>query len=200
MAISIATGLAHLHMEIVGTQGKPAIAHRDLKSKNILVKSNGVCAIGDLGMAVRYNHKTDILDATETGKVGTKRYLAPEVLSDTMDSKSFESFKHADVYALSLVFWEICQRNEKLGDRGEFQLPYNDFVGPDPSLDEMRKVVCIEKYRPEIPASWADDNLLSSMSKIMQECWFDNAKSRPTALRVKKTLASIKGSSIHTNV
>ena len=28
MATSIATGLAHLHMEIVGTQGKPAIAHR----------------------------------------------------------------------------------------------------------------------------------------------------------------------------
>jgi serine/threonine protein kinase len=37
MALSIATGLAHLHEEIVGTQGKPAIAHRDLKSKNILV-------------------------------------------------------------------------------------------------------------------------------------------------------------------
>ncbi len=40
MAFSIATGLAHLHMEIVGTQGKPAISHRDLKSKNILVKMN----------------------------------------------------------------------------------------------------------------------------------------------------------------
>ena len=31
MTYSIANGLAHLHMEIVGTQGKPAIAHRDLK-------------------------------------------------------------------------------------------------------------------------------------------------------------------------
>ncbi len=38
MALSIATGLNHLHMPIVGTQGKPAIAHRDLKTKNILVK------------------------------------------------------------------------------------------------------------------------------------------------------------------
>ncbi|KAG1714878.1 TGF-beta receptor type-1 [Nymphon striatum] len=53
MALSIATGLAHLHMEIVGTQGKPAIAHRDLKSKNILVKNNLSCAIADLGLAVR---------------------------------------------------------------------------------------------------------------------------------------------------
>ena len=29
--------------------GKPAIAHRDLKSKNILVKNNGQCCIADLG-------------------------------------------------------------------------------------------------------------------------------------------------------
>jgi serine/threonine protein kinase len=28
MCKSVATGLAHLHMEILGTHGKPAIAHR----------------------------------------------------------------------------------------------------------------------------------------------------------------------------
>jgi serine/threonine protein kinase len=38
MCIGVTTGLAHLHMEIVGTHGKPAISHRDLKSKNILVR------------------------------------------------------------------------------------------------------------------------------------------------------------------
>ena len=41
LALSIASGLTHLHIEIVGTRGKPAIAHRDLKSKNILVKRDG---------------------------------------------------------------------------------------------------------------------------------------------------------------
>jgi bone morphogenetic protein receptor type-1B len=41
MGHSIAAGLTHLHTEIVGTRGKPAIAHRDLKSRNILVKKNG---------------------------------------------------------------------------------------------------------------------------------------------------------------
>lgn len=49
MALSIASGLSHLHVEIFGTQGKPAIAHRDLKSKNVLVKKNGQCCIADLG-------------------------------------------------------------------------------------------------------------------------------------------------------
>ncbi len=198
MAISIATGLAHLHMEIVGTQGKPAIAHRDLKSKNILVKSNGVCAIGDLGMAVRYEHITDKLDIPETGKVGTKRYLAPEVLDDTIDTRVFESFKQADIYALGLVFWEICQRNAKLGEP-EFRLPYSEFLGPDPSLEEMRKIVCIEKLRPEFPNDWADDNILNNVSKMMQECWYENAASRLTALRVKKTLVSIEQANIFPN-
>jgi serine/threonine protein kinase len=42
--------------------------------------------------------------------VGTKRYLAPEVLDDSINTSDFESFKCADVYALGLVFWEICTR------------------------------------------------------------------------------------------
>lgn len=49
LAVSAACGLAHLHVEIFGTQGKPAIAHRDLKSRNVLVKSNLQCCIADLG-------------------------------------------------------------------------------------------------------------------------------------------------------
>lgn len=54
ICLSIASGIVHLHTEIFGTRGKPAIAHRDIKSKNILVKRNGECAIADFGLAVRY--------------------------------------------------------------------------------------------------------------------------------------------------
>ncbi|XP_045143144.1 serine/threonine-protein kinase receptor R3 isoform X2 [Echinops telfairi] len=54
LAVSAACGLAHLHVEIFGTQGKPAIAHRDLKSRNVLVKSNLQCCIADLGIVEDY--------------------------------------------------------------------------------------------------------------------------------------------------
>lgn len=40
---------------IIGFVGKPAMAHRDIKTKNILVKKNGTCCIADLGLAVKYN-------------------------------------------------------------------------------------------------------------------------------------------------
>ena len=59
--------------------GKPAIAHRDLKSKNVLVKANRTCAIGDLGLAVRYDATVDTVDIALNHRVGTKRYMAPEV-------------------------------------------------------------------------------------------------------------------------
>lgn len=56
------------------TLGKPAIAHRDLKSKNVLVKRNGTAVIADLGLAVKHDSNTSTLDIPSNHRVGTKRY------------------------------------------------------------------------------------------------------------------------------
>ncbi|XP_014203288.1 TGF-beta receptor type-1 isoform X4 [Copidosoma floridanum] len=190
MALSIATGLAHLHMEIVGTQGKPAIAHRDLKSKNILVKTNGTCAIGDLGLAVRHDVINDKVDISINNRVGTKRYMAPEVLEETINQNHFDSFKRADVYALGLIFWEIARRCNVGGIHDDYQLPFYDVVPSDPTIEEMRKVVCTDRQRPSIPNRWMSIDALHVMSKVMKECWYHNAAARLTALRIKKSLAN----------
>lgn len=39
-----------------------------------------------------------------------RRYMAPEVLDETINMKHFDSFKCADIYALGLVYWEIARR------------------------------------------------------------------------------------------
>lgn len=44
----------------LGAQIKPGIAHRDVKSKNILVKNNHSCCISDFGLAVRHVGATGI--------------------------------------------------------------------------------------------------------------------------------------------
>lgn len=121
--------------------GKPGIAHRDLKSKNILVKKNCSCAIADLGLAVRHDSASDTIDIAPNQRVGTKRwvcartlqpwaatsryslccgvgrYMAPEVLDETINTRHFDSFKCADIYALGLVYWEIARRCSSGGQR-----------------------------------------------------------------------------------
>ncbi|XP_008051638.1 anti-Muellerian hormone type-2 receptor isoform X2 [Carlito syrichta] len=53
MALSLAKGLAFLHEERwQDGQYKPGIAHRDLSSQNVLIREDGSCAIGDLGLAL----------------------------------------------------------------------------------------------------------------------------------------------------
>lgn len=194
LAISIICGLVHLHVEIFGTQGKPAIAHRDLKSRNILVKSNKQCCIADLGLAVMHSQNGDYLDIGHNPRVGTKRYMAPEVLDETIRTDSFESYKQTDVWAYGLVVWEICRRTVINGMVEDYKPPFYDVVPHDPSFEDMKKVVCIDQQRPNIPNTWCLDNVLSALTKIMRECWYQSPSARLTALRMKKTLNNLKNS------
>ncbi|XP_014105044.1 PREDICTED: activin receptor type-1C isoform X1 [Pseudopodoces humilis] len=191
LALSVASGLAHLHMEIVGTQGKPAIAHRDLKSKNILVKRNETCAIADLGLAVKHDSVLNTIDIPQNPRVGTRRYMAPEILDDAMNTNIFESFKRADIYSLGLVYWEIARRCSVGGVTEEYQLPYYDLVPSDPSIEDMRRVVCEQKLRPSIPNQWQSCEALRVLGRLMRECWCASGAARLTALRVKKTISQL---------
>lgn len=198
LAYSLASGLAHLHNEIFGTPGKPAIAHRDIKSKNVLVKRNGQCAIADFGLAVKYISEVDEIHIAPNTRVGTRRYMAPEVLNQTLNPQQFESFKMADMYSLGLVFWEMCRKcytpihGTKTTTCEEYALPYFDLVPSDPSFEDMHGIVNVKNLRPAIPQRWYDDDeVLQVLSKIMQECWHTNPTVRLTALRVKKSLGRL---------
>ncbi|XP_071000177.1 activin receptor type-1C-like isoform X3 [Oncorhynchus clarkii lewisi] len=184
------------HESILGfiaadNKGKPAIAHRDIKSKNILVKKNGTAVIADLGLAVKHDSSTNTIDIPSNHRVGTKRYMAPELLDDTINMSSFESFKRADIYSLGLVFWELARRCSVRGLQEDFQLPYYDMVPSDPSVEDMRKIVCDQKLRPNIPNQWQSCEALRVIGKLMRECWYANAAARLTALRVKKTVSQV---------
>ncbi|XP_037540093.1 serine/threonine-protein kinase receptor R3 [Nematolebias whitei] len=191
MCLSVACGLVHLHTEIVSAQEKPAIAHRDLKSRNILVKRNGQCCIADLGLAVIHSQSHDYLDVGNNPRVGTKRYMAPEVLDETIRLDTFESYKQTDIWALGLVFWEIARRTNVNGIVEEYRPPFFDLVPIDPSFEEMKKVVCVDQQRPSLHNRLHSHPILSTLVKLMKECWYQNPTARLTALRVKKTLSKL---------
>lgn len=55
MAESVAMGLSHLHSTFTRNgRYKPAIVHRDFKSKNVLVKEDLSCVISDFGLAFKF--------------------------------------------------------------------------------------------------------------------------------------------------
>ncbi|XP_021163490.2 activin receptor type-1 [Fundulus heteroclitus] len=194
MAVSVANGLVHLHTEFFGTEGKPAIAHRDLKSKNILVTKELRCCIADLGLAVTHTQADNLLDVGNNPKVGTKRYMAPEVLDETIQTDCFDAYKRVDIWAFGLVLWEIARRTYSNGIVEDYKPPFYDQVPNDPSFEDMRKVVCVEQQRPFIPNRWFSDPTLSALVKLMKECWYQNPSARLTALRIKKTLEKIHSS------
>ncbi|KAK7884313.1 hypothetical protein WMY93_027436 [Mugilogobius chulae] len=191
MCLSVACGLVHLHTEIVSSQEKPAIAHRDLKSRNILVKRNGQCCIADLGLAVIHSQSNDYLDVGNNPRVGTKRYMAPEVLDETIRMDVFESYKQTDIWALGLVFWEISRRTIVNGIVEEYRPPFFDLVPSDPSFEEMKKVVCVDQQRPSLHNRLHSHPILVAIVKIMKECWFQSPSARLTALRIRKTLSKL---------
>lgn len=198
LAHSLIAGLAHLHMEIFSKPGKPAIAHRDIKSRNILVKRNGQCAIADFGLAVKYNSELNEIHIAPNTRVGTRRYMAPEVLDETLNPTQFDSFKLADIYSVGLVFWEMARRcvttipGTKSSACEDYALPYHDVVPSDPSFEDMYDVVCVKKIRPSIPERWQDEEILQVLSKLMVECWHPKAVARLTALRIRKTLKKVQ--------
>ncbi|GIX72785.1 hypothetical protein CDAR_72271 [Caerostris darwini] len=192
LAHSASCGLAHLHVEVSGKQGKTAIAHRDIKSRNILVKRDISCVIADFGLAVKYKCDTNELDVAENTRVGTRRYMSPEVLDETIDGSQFEAYRCADMYSFALVLWEIARRCKVDGIVEEYQLPYYDCVPTNPSFEDMKKVVCVDQTRPAIPTHWSSCETMQVMSKVIQESWKQNPGARLTALRVKKTLGKLE--------
>lgn len=64
-----------------------------------------------------HSQSHDYLDVGNNPRVGTKRYMAPEVLDETIRVDVFESYKHTDIWALGLVFWEITRRTNVNGKK-----------------------------------------------------------------------------------
>ncbi|XP_036388534.1 anti-Muellerian hormone type-2 receptor-like [Megalops cyprinoides] len=112
---SLSQGLAFLHSDLHRNgMHKPAVAHGDLSSSNVLVRADGTCALCDFGCSAvlrscsgRRQHR----DAAQVSvQVGTLCYLSPEMLEGCVNLRSRRYLMQGDVYALGLLLWELSSR------------------------------------------------------------------------------------------
>lgn len=72
--------------------------HRDLKPENIFIDNYNRCAIGDFG----FSKVVDNLDPTATSSVGSKYYIAPEIMRhESYDNK-------VDMFSLGCILYVMC--------------------------------------------------------------------------------------------
>lgn len=199
MALSIVNGLVHLHMPIESCKGKPALAHCDLKSKNILVKSDLSCCIGDLGLALSGDKDGKVAQGGNI-RTGTKRYMAPEILSKRIDTRYLDAFQKAEMYSLGLVLWELLRSVRFEDDVSkavysfEYKMPFYEYIQNDPDEALMVKIVCEEKLRPCANDLWAKNVIMSELFGLAEELWVEMPNERLNALRLKKSLTKLKTS------
>ncbi|KAI7695605.1 hypothetical protein SSS_05339 [Sarcoptes scabiei] len=188
----IGRGLAHLHSisgATINQEAKPSIAHRDFKSKNVLLGCNFRACIADFGLALVFYPNTTCGDAH--GQVGTRRYMAPEVLEGAINFTS-ESFLKIDMYACGLVMWELISRC----CFGEFicqnyALPFENEVGLNPSIEDMQEIVAQQKKRPKIQESWYKHPGMASIVNTIQDCWDQEAEARISAETICERINSL---------
>ncbi|CAI5657017.1 unnamed protein product [Oreochromis niloticus] len=188
IAQSMSRGLAYLHEDI--SAYKPAIAHRDFKSKNVLLKSDLTACIADFGLALRFEAGKSPGDAH--GQVGTRRYMAPEVLEGAINFQR-DAFLRIDMYAVGLVLWELASRCKAAdGPVDEYLLPFEEEAGQHPSLEDMQEVVVYKKLRPTIRDCWQKHAGLALLCETMEECWDHEAEARLSAGCVEERVVQMQ--------
>ncbi|XP_021106293.1 anti-Muellerian hormone type-2 receptor isoform X1 [Heterocephalus glaber] len=205
MAVSLAKGLAFLHEERwQHGQYKPGIAHRDLSSQNVLIREDGSCVIGDLGLALVLPGLSQPPTWAPTQppgpaaimEAGTYRYMAPELLDKTLDLQDWgTALRRADVYSLALLLWEILSRCLDLSPDHRpppFQLAYEAELGSAPTTCELWALAVDERRRPYIPSTWSCSTTdPGGLRELLEDCWDADPEARLTAECLQQRLATM---------
>ena len=107
-AVDIVSGLYALHTHV------PQILHRDLKSANILVKSDYSVKLCDFGLS-RFDTEKNL--QTLVKMRGTYAYTAPEVYNHQKYTEK------SDLFSFGIILWEMTYRCIF----GTYQRPYAVF-------------------------------------------------------------------------
>ena len=163
----IGSALEYLHTH------EPPIAHRDIKSQNILLDCNATAKVCDFGLSVIKN--TIQSSRSTRGKSdappgqGTPRYSAPEVLRGEL--LKLEDLLMTDIYSFSLVLYEVVLEEE----------PYEEL-----SLQQLVKNVGYGELRATLEKVENTDLIV-----LLLQCWSKIPRERPTIKQLNKQWTKI---------
>ena len=150
---------------------RPPICHRDLKSPNVLLTEDPrgrlLAKVSDFGLSRPLGVVRSLSREKGQGDgLDNCLWQAPEIISHA-------PFNHSvDVYAFAIIMWELQQR-----DRPFKQIPW---------MTQIADLI-LEGGRPEITAPCPYPEWIS----LMQRCWSQNPKSRPSFKTVCSVLQHI---------
>lgn len=160
IALDVANGLTYLHSL------EPAILHRDLKSRNVLLTSQLDAKLTDFGVS---RERTDEL---MTIAVGTSLWMAPEVMmGGHYDGK-------ADVFSFGVLLSEIDTH----------RMPYDNVKNPSgrkPTEAAILQMVAIGTLQVEF-----SNHCPADIRKLAQSCLSLDPQDRPTAAEALYQLQS----------
>eukprot|EP01117_Protostelium_nocturnum_P009737 TRINITY_DN3481_c0_g2_i2.p1 TRINITY_DN3481_c0_g2~~TRINITY_DN3481_c0_g2_i2.p1 ORF type:complete len:1509 (+),score=531.31 TRINITY_DN3481_c0_g2_i2:2688-7214(+) len=143
---------------------KPPIVHRDLKSPNVLLASLDYKA--PVVAKVSDFGLSGAMSTVSSGEVANPRWLAPEIMN-------FQEFTEAaDVYSYGVILWELLTRQDYFAE-----IAFNS---------QIEESVRAGK-RPLIPSDCPP-----LYSSLIQMCWAQDPKDRPTFKDIKPLLSNLK--------
>ena len=157
VAAHVAEALAHLHSL------RPAIVHRDVKPKNVLICRDGSAKLADFGLARPFPGRTANDQYVMTGETGTVRWMAPEAFRG--DPYSLK----VDIYSWAMVAWfALCG-----------QAPY-----AEKTLKDLRRTHLELHDRP--PLKGRPTN--SGVASLLSLAWAEAPGDRPEAASLSRAL------------
>jgi len=152
IASQLADAVAHMH--------KHNIMHRDLKPDNIGFDVDGSLKVFDLDVArVTPEGKTEDETFKLTQKIGTRRYMSPEIgLSKKYNLKS-------DTYSFAIILWQIMA----------LKLPFSQYFDKQAHTTH----VFAQGERPKLQKAWPTD-----LQTLLSDSWSKHISRRPTMQQV----------------
>ncbi len=127
----VASGIAHAH--------RNGVIHRDIKPRNILVRSNGDIKISDFGLSRQLDASQAITRTGET--VGTPLYMSPEQF------RGEEPDIRSDIYSIGIVAYELVTGKVPFHDDTYYHLAVKHLSQPLPDFEGLDSLKLPTWYR-----------------------------------------------------